>query len=258
MDPTLAWLPDGSPYSPLYDDVYRSHGGALAQARTVFLGGCGLPMGWEDRASCRILETGFGLGLNFLTSWAAWQADARHSTQLHFVSLEAHPVTAADLLRGVEALHAGDAEEAALLPRLQLLAEELARAWAGLRPGLQHWTFERGRVQLSLAMGEVRQMLPLLAQALPGPVDAVYLDGFNPEHNPAMWSTEVMQGVARLCRPGTRLASWCVSGEVRQRLRQAGFEWRKAPGLPPKRHRLEARYLGAGAGPCLRPGNGDA
>lgn len=254
MDPTLAWLPDGSPYNPMYDDVYHAHGSALAQARTVFLGGCGLPMAWEDRASCRILETGFGLGLNFLVSWAAWQADARRSTRLHFVSIEAHPVTAADLLRNVQALQAGHAEEAALLPRMQLLAEELARAWAGLRPGLQHWDFDDGRVRLSLGIGEVLDQLP----GLPGPVDAVYLDGFSPARNPAMWSAEVIQGVARLCHPGTRLASWCVAGAVRQRLRQAGFEWRKQTGLAPKWQRLEARYLGPADATGLRPGNAGA
>lgn len=247
MNPTLAWLPDGSPYSPRYDDIYRSHGGGLAQARVVFLGGCGLTMGWDDRASCRILETGFGLGLNFLVSWAAWQADARRSRDLHFVSVEAHPVDAADLLRGVQALQVADAQDAALRPRVQLLAEELARAWTGLRPGLQHWAFDHGRVKLSLAVGEVQDMLPLLAAALPGPVDAVYLDGFSPARNPAMWSSGVIEGVAQLCRPGTRLASWCVAGEVRARLQRAGFEWRKAPGLPPKRHRLEARYLSDGS-----------
>ena len=246
MEHALAWLPDGSPYSPLYDDVYRFRGaGALAQARSVFLGGCGLPMGWEDRPACRVLETGFGLGLNFLVTWAAWQANGHHSASLHFASLEAHPVAAADLLRGVASLPATDAEEAALLPRVLMLAEELAQAWEGLQSGLQHWDFDAGRVRLTLGIGEVREQLSQLAAELPGPADAVYLDGFNPTHHPGMWSTEVIQGVAHLCRPGTRLASWCVAGEVRQRLKRAGFEVRKKPGLPPKWHRLEARYLGA-------------
>lgn len=251
MEPTLAWLPDGSPYNPLYGDVYRTRAGALAQARSVFLGGCGLPMGWEDRPACRILETGFGLGLNFLVSWAAWQADAQRSQRLHFVSLEAHPVGEADLLQGARALQAGDTEDAALLPRVQLLAEELARAWRERHPGLQHWDFDGGRVRLSLGLGDVQDMLPLL----PGPADAVYLDGFSPARNPAMWTPEVIQGVAGLCRPGTRLASWCVAGAVRTRLRQAGFELRKVPGLPPKWHRLEGRYLGPAA---FRPGNAGA
>ena len=255
MEPTLSWRPDGSPYSPQYGDVYSPRASALAQARRVFLGGCGLPMGWEDRPSCRILETGFGLGLNFLLSWAAWQADSRRSARLHFASLEAHPVSAADLLRGVQALQASPGVEAALLPRVLMLAEELAQAWDGLQSGVQHWDFDAGQVQLTLGIGEVQAQLAQLARALPGPVDAVYLDGFSPARNPAMWSSAVIQGVARLCRPGSRLASWCVAGEVRARLRQAGFEVRKAPGLPPKWQRLEARYVGAA---LLRPGNAGA
>jgi tRNA 5-methylaminomethyl-2-thiouridine biosynthesis bifunctional protein len=251
MESTLAWQPDGSPYSPLYGDVYHSHGGALAQARRVFLAGCGLPAAWQDRAVCRVLETGFGLGLNFLTTWAAWQADPRRCAQLRYLCVEAHPVTADDLLRGLRALQAVHAEEAILLPRMQAQAEELARAWSRLHPGVQDWDLDGGRLRLTLGVGEVREMLP----ELQGPVDAVYLDGFSPARNPAMWSTGVMQDVARLCRPGTRLASWCVAGEVRARLQQAGFEVCKQPGLPPKRHRLEARYLGAadatqGAGPA--------
>jgi tRNA 5-methylaminomethyl-2-thiouridine biosynthesis bifunctional protein len=100
-------------------------------------------------------------------------------------------------------------------------------------------------------VGEVLEQLP----ALPGPADAVYLDGFSPARNPGMWSAPVIEAVARQCRPGTRLASWCVAGEVRQRLQQAGFAVRKAPGLPPKRHRLEATYLGAVP---IRPGNAGA
>jgi tRNA 5-methylaminomethyl-2-thiouridine biosynthesis bifunctional protein len=244
MHQPLEWLPDGEPYSPRYGDVYHSRAGALAQACTVFVGGSGLPALWQARADWRILETGFGLGLNFLTTWACWrewrQGSAPQGGTLHFVSIEADPVSAQDLLRGAQSLQAGDTADAVLLPRVQALAEPLALAWANLRPGLQDWLFDEGRVRLTLGVGDVLGLLPVL----PGPVDAVYLDGFSPARNPAMWSAEVMQGVARLCRPGTRLASWCVAGEVRARLQQAGFEVSKQPGLRPKRHRLEARYVG--------------
>ena len=235
------WLPDGAPHSPRFGDVYRSRSGGLAQARTVFLGGCGLPQAWRGREGCTVLETGFGLGLNFLATWAAWQADAQRCRQLHFLSVEAFPVAPADLLQGAGALQAGDAEDAALLPGVQALAEELAAAWATLQPGTQTLDFEQGRVRLTLAVGEAQ---PMLAQ-LSGPVDAVYLDGFNPARNPAMWSEATLQGVARLCRPGTRLASWCVAGAVRARLQALGFEVHRRAGLPPKWQRLEAIY-GAG------------
>jgi len=234
----VAWQPEGAPYSPRFGDVYRSRSGGLAQARTVFLGGCGLPAGWRGHEACTILETGFGLGLNFLTTWAAWQADAQRSGRLHFLSVEAFPVAPADLLQGTRTLQAGDAEDAALLPRVQALAAELATAWATLRPGVQTLDFEQGRVRLTLAVGEVQAMLAQLR----GPMDAVYLDGFNPARNPAMWSEDTLAAVARLCRPGTRLASWCVAGTVRARLQALGFAVQRRPGLPPKWQRLEALY----------------
>src|SRR6185436_10644778 len=55
-----------------YGDVYHPRAGAFAQARHVFLAGNGLPRRWAGRAHFVILETGFGLGHNFLATWAAW------------------------------------------------------------------------------------------------------------------------------------------------------------------------------------------
>lgn len=239
MSEAVEWRGAGEPYSPRFADIYRSAGAAaLPQAQQVFLAGCGLPQAWAGQARCRILETGFGLGLNFLVTWAAWQADARPCTELHFLSVEAYPVAADDLLRSAQALQATGAGDTTLLPQLQALARELAAAWSGVQAGVQTLHFAQGRVRLTLAVGEAQTML---AQ-LDGPVDAVFLDGFSPARNPAMWSQPTLQEVARLCRPGTRLASWTVAGEVRSRLRSLGFEVHKRAGLPPKRQRLEAVY----------------
>ena len=87
------------PRSPRFDDIYHSETGGLAQARHVFLGGCGLPGAWAGKPQWRILETGFGLGLNFLTAWQAWRDDPPRPRLLHFVSVEAWPVRPQDLLR---------------------------------------------------------------------------------------------------------------------------------------------------------------
>ena len=97
------WLADGTPRSPRFDDFYRRGTGGLAQAREVFLKGCGLPQAWAGQAQWRILETGFGLGLNFLATWQAWKNDPARPRILHFVSVEAWPVAAEDLVRSVNA-----------------------------------------------------------------------------------------------------------------------------------------------------------
>ncbi|WBY02158.1 tRNA (5-methylaminomethyl-2-thiouridine)(34)-methyltransferase MnmD [Ramlibacter tataouinensis] len=227
MAEPVEWLPDGTPRSARFDDIYRSHAGALAQARHVFLGGCGLPQAWAGRPQWRILETGFGLGLNFLAAWRAWKDDPQRPQILHFVSVEAWPVAAGDLLRS-----------AAATPELEPLARELAAQWWGLVPGFHRLQFEGGRVLLTLCVGEARPLLREQAFA----ADSVFLDGFDPQRNPAMWALDTLKAVARCCRRGTRLATWSVAGHVRRDLELCGFAVEKVPGLPPKHESLQARF----------------
>ena len=234
----VVWMPDGSPHSPRFNDRYRSRSGGLAQANFVFLAGTGLPAAWRGRDRFTVLETGFGLGLNFLSTWATWNADPQRCESLRFVSVEAYPVDATDLVRSACNEDTEEKPIPSIAVRLPALAEQLAQAWRGLSAGIQHWEFAGGQVQLTLAVGEVRAMLAALAcQA-----DAVYLDGFNPALNPEMWSAETLHLVAQHCRAGTRLATYTVAGRVRELLQQLGFRVEKRPGLPPKRHRLQAVF----------------
>lgn len=238
IEPVL-WMPDGSPHSPRFNDRYRSRSGGLAQAMSVFLAGTGLPAAWRDRDRFSVLETGFGLGLNFLCTWAVWEADPQRSKNLQFASVEAFPATAADLVRSASNADPDSQSESSIALRLPVLAEQLAQFWYGLSPGIHQWEFAGGRVQLTLAVGEVQAVLPELKfQA-----DAVYLDGFSPALNPQMWSAETLQLVAQHCQPGTTLATYTVARSVRERLRQLGFAVDKCPGLPPKRHCLKAVFM---------------
>jgi tRNA 5-methylaminomethyl-2-thiouridine biosynthesis bifunctional protein len=229
-DSGLYWDAEGRPRNARYgDDIYRARNG-LAQARHVFLAGCGLlgPQAlWRGAGSWAILETGFGLGLNFLAAWQAWRDDAQRPALLHFASVEAHPVDASDL-----------AASAAAYPELAPLAAELARAWTGLLPGVHRLAFEQGQVLLTVVIGEAPEAL----QHLDAAFDTLFLDGFDPERNPVMWSEAMLAAAARRLKPDARAASWCVAGAVRERLAGCGFEVERAPGLPPKRHCLRAVY----------------
>ncbi len=227
MAEPVEWQADGTPFSPRFDDIYRSQTGGLEQARHVFLQGCGLPQAWRSAPQWRILETGFGLGLNFLAAWHAWREDPERPRMLHFASIEAWPASAADLTRS-----------AAHYPELVPLAVELAAQWQGLLPGFHRFSFEGGQVLLTLCVGDVKPML----RELRFEADAVFLDGFSPDLNPDMWDEHTLQSVARLCRRGTRLATWTSMGTVKQALRQCGFFIKRAEGLAPKRHRLVGTF----------------
>jgi len=218
MSEPLEWHPDGTPHSLRFGDRYHSsaqHG--LAQARGSFLQGCGLPEAWRGKAQWRVLETGFGFGLNFLVTWAAWRADAARPRLLHFVSCEAWPVQADELAA---------------------LAQQLAAQWWGLLPGVHRLSFEQGQVLLTLYIGDAQT---LLRQHKP-PADSIYLDGFSPACNPEMWNLHTLKAVARCCSRGTRLATWCVARSVRDALTQNGFVVRKVAGMPPKQHNLQAVF----------------
>ncbi|HTH11615.1 MAG TPA: tRNA (5-methylaminomethyl-2-thiouridine)(34)-methyltransferase MnmD [Acidovorax sp.] len=227
MSEPIHWLPDGTPYSPRFGDRYHSENGGLEQARRVFLQGCGLPAAWAGQAQWRVLETGFGFGLNFLVTWAAWRADEQRPRLLHFVSTEAWPVSPADLSRATTA-H----------PELAPLAEQLHAQWWGLLPGVHRLAFEDGRVLLTLYIGDAQEMLRQQAPT----ADSVYLDGFSPSVNPEIWSAHTLKAVARCCRRGTQLATWTIARAVRDALAECGFEVQRVPGVPPKRDNLHATY----------------
>ena len=231
MPERIEWLEDGtaggSPYSPRFGDRYRSELGGLEQAKAVFLKGCGLPEIWAGQPQWCVLETGFGLGLNFLVTWAAWKADPQHPRLLHFVSTEAFPASADDVLRS-----------ARTHPELIPFAEQLQRQLWGLLPGFHRLVFENGQVLLSLCIGDAKAML----REHNFEADSVFLDGFSPLLNPGIWDVHTFKAVARRCRRGTRIATWTVARSVRDALAQCGFVVKKVPGIPPKRDNLQGEY----------------
>lgn len=229
-EPRLA--DDGAtPYSPAFDDVYHSASGGLEQARQVFLQGNGL-LGenprWQDKDRFVIVETGFGLGLNFLATWQAWRKDPKRCRRLHFVSVEKHPLTAADLARHL-----------APWPELADLAAQLVAAWPLPLPGLHRLHFDND-VTLTLGLGDASELLPQLRLR----ADAIYLDGFSPAKNPELWSPQIAADLGKLAAPGATLATWSVAEEVMATFSAAGFVLTKQPGFGTKRYRLEGRWPG--------------
>lgn len=226
----LALTPDGTPWSDTFGDVYHSADGGLGQANHVFLAGNGLPQRWRGRERFVVLETGFGLGLNFLATWASWRDDPERCERLHFVSCELHPFGADDLAR----LHRR-------WPQFAELSAALRAQWPVLAPGLHRLHLDGERVTLTLYFGDAREGLAqLVARA-----DAFYLDGFSPARNPELWSPQLCRQLAHLAAPGATLATWSVAGAVRRHLRDAGFELAKAAGFGGKRQMLRGHLPGA-------------
>lgn len=209
-----------------FGDIYHPRDGALGQARHVFLGGNGLPQRWQRRKRFAILETGFGLGNNFLATWAAWRSDPARSARLHFVSIERHPPVRQDLAR---------AHAASPLPQL---AASLVTQWPPLAPNLHRLAFDGDRVELLLYFGDVRNGV----REIIGRFDAFFLDGFAPAVNPAMWDGYVLGALGRLAANDATVATWSAARQVRDGLAAAGFVVERTQGFAGKREMTAARF----------------
>lgn len=227
LPPDLLFESDGTPISGRFGDVYFSRTDGLEETYHVFINGVGGAESWPDKEELTVGETGFGTGLNFLLTWSEWKKVAPPDARLRYISLEGFPLTKKQLESALESF-----------PSLADEAKELVANYPLPIPGFHHRIFDDGRVSLTLMYGEAAQVLSQLTAN----IDAWYLDGFAPSKNPEMWRPEVLEQVARLSHPGTRLATFTAAGFVRRGLESLGFEMEKAPGFGRKRECLRGRF----------------
>jgi tRNA 5-methylaminomethyl-2-thiouridine biosynthesis bifunctional protein len=233
---SLQWSDAGEPISGECGDVYYSRDNGLEESRYVFLRGNDLPQRWRHHSGryfC-IAETGFGTGLNFLLTWQAWRELPEPRPDLHYLSIEKHPLAREDLARAL-----------ANWPALASLAAALMDHYPGLLPGQHRVLLERGRITLDLWWEDVADALPDLASRGVALVDAWFLDGFAPACNASMWSRQVLQAAARLSHPMASFATFTAAGQVRRNLVDAGFEVERAPGFGRKRECLRGHITNA-------------
>ncbi|KTD08207.1 bifunctional tRNA (5-methylaminomethyl-2-thiouridine)(34)-methyltransferase MnmD/FAD-dependent 5-carboxymethylaminomethyl-2-thiouridine(34) oxidoreductase MnmC [Legionella jamestowniensis] len=238
----LSWC-NGLPVSVEFDDIYFSTEGGLQETEHVFIKGNRLLERWQVLPDDRfvIAETGFGSGLNFLLTWSLWMQHAPASARLYFISCEKFPLTKEDLGRCLD-----------LWPQLKNEAQALLAEYPVLTPGFHHLSFNNGRINLTLMLGEATSCFnellicgvePLESQLRTQYIDAWFLDGFAPAKNAAMWSEDLFRCIGLLSRLGTTLATFSAAGEVKKKLQQVGFNVQKLKGFGRKRDMITAEYI---------------
>lgn len=208
--------PDGSrtALSVRYGEAYGSRHGAAAQARHVFVEGSGT----HAHPGPRVLEVGFGLGVNFRATLAECSG---RGVPLDYLAYEFDPAPVA-VLREV-----AEAGEGAEHPAW----EGVLAGWGGPDP----LTVRMPGVSLTVRFEDIR------AAELPRDwATALYLDGFSPARNPEVWTPGVVGRLASALAPGGVLTTYSAAGQVRRALAAAGLEVERRPGPPGKREHLRA------------------
>lgn len=213
---------DGSAtlYSACYAQTFASRRGALTESRQVFLENSGVAARFGARLGAgtdtvRVLEVGFGTGLNFfVTAQACLQTPG---ARLDYTALEQTLLDAATVGGLGYAAQVGEIAEAYVSWRDGVQATDGAQVF-------EHKS-DHAAVRLELLLGEAT------TQTLPtGTFHAVYHDAFSPEVNPELWTEAFLAHLTAALLPGGTLVSYCVQGAVRRRLQGLGLEVGKRPG----------------------------
>ena len=189
--------------------------------------GHALPQRWQQRDRFVVLDIAFGAGLDFLATWQLWRADPQRCERLVYLAIEPRPLRPDELAaaHGV-APDAPGAELAALL----------REAWPPPTRNLHRLVFEAGRVELMLAVGDVRGWLTELVAEV---------DAFRIDETAALAARSTLEprdgrACARLAGPRATLLSAHADAAWAGAWASAGF--RLLPDSPPLEMRSKARF----------------
>lgn len=226
----VSWQSASTPFAPEYDDIYWSSSGGLEEKQHVFIEACELPERWAQLNSgdqFAIAELGFGFGLNFLLTLKAWQTHAPAGAKLNYVAYEKHLVAPADMAVMAQAF------------KLDGMFAQIGQQYPLPLPGT-HVLHVGNNCDLTLVVGDANDTLPQLKANL----DAVFLDGFSPSRNQALWSDKLLGHLTRQMRPGALLSTYSVAGALRRALQAEDLHVTRPPGFGNKRQMLIAKSPG--------------
>jgi tRNA U34 5-methylaminomethyl-2-thiouridine-forming methyltransferase MnmC len=207
---------DGSPtvYAVDLEEPYHSIHGAIQESEHVFL-----KQGLHTLAKSpvRLLEIGFGTGLNALLT----MADANEmGIEVYYHTVEKYPL------------------EYELYSKINY-EQFIDKSFPGwfLKMHKSPWG---ETLQISPVFTLFKEQSDFRSMTPPGSFDLVYYDAFDPQKQPYLWTEEIFCRVSVLMNPGGVLVSYTSKGSVRRALESCGFHVNKVPGPPGKREMIRA------------------
>lgn len=203
-------------FVPQLNEHYHSSAGALEESLFVFVE-AGLHAA-TPKPHLRVLEIGFGTGLNALCSLV----DARNrGLQLHYTGIEKYPVSEAEAQQLNFTSVVKGATHADFLPMH-------TAAWNQAVEIGSNFTLHK-------VLGDVQ------TADLPTPFDVCYFDAFPPEIQPELWTESIFAKLYQFAAPGAVMTTYCAQGQMRRNMKAAGWLVERLPGPPAKRHIIRAR-----------------
>ncbi len=204
-------------YVPELDEHYHSVRGAITESRHVFIE-AGLKQ--LKKKDIRILEMGFGTGLNALLTLAeANQSDI----SFNYTGIEKYPLDK----EITDSLNFESLIDHIAAGTLKLIHESPWHQEVMITP-----QFILKKIQC-----DIHQMERI------DEFDLVYFDAFAPEKQPELWTEDLFSKIFLSMKSNSILTTYSSKGTIRRNLKAAGFLVEKIPGPPGKREITRAYKL---------------
>lgn len=203
-------------YNRALDETYHSRHGAVPESQFVYidngLANC-------EKAHIRILEIGWGTGLNGILSLEFGRIKRLN---IEYTSLEKFPIS--------DQMGSTFIEKSNLLPATKALWQKMMYAqW-------EEWVTIEPNFVLNKQKVDVFDYEPNA-----GAFDMIYFDAFAPSKQPEIWDKSVLQKCFTALEPGAWLTTYCAQGQFKRNLKSIGFEVYERPGPIGKKEITVAR-----------------
>lgn len=218
--PEIATTRDGSHtlYSHQFEQHYHNPNGAVAESRHNFFEVNGLFRRLKEPGSIRVLEVGFGTGLNLLLMLDALsQADAKAT--VHYYSIEAWPIDGKTARAFNFGKHISKPE----------LNDTIVNVFNELQNGLNHFDLTPN-LKVTVFQGLFKDF-PLDDLR----VNYIFHDAFSPDVNQELWSGETFNRLRQLSAPDVLLTTYSAASRAKGAMAWAGWKLAKVKGALGKR-----------------------
>ncbi len=205
-------------YLPELDETYHSVHGAMQEAEHVFID-AGL-MHFKGSAEVKILEVGFGTGLNaFLTLLEVLNGNQ----QVKYFGVEAFPLS----FETIKQLN--------YVNQLKLTSKKQENFFEQIH--LAGWNQEN-ILDANFSLTKLKTKIENFDSS--EKFDLIYFDAFGPRVQPEMWEENVLRKMYDVLDSKGALVTYCAKGSVKRLLKEVGFEVETLPGPPGKREMTRA------------------
>lgn len=199
------------------NENYHSIHGAVQESEHVFIRN-GLLKLSETKTELKILEIGFGTGLNAMLSM---KAAALEKTSIYYEGLEAYPPKK-------EELSELNYQQLGQLKGFEKETEGIINC---------EWNV---KIKISNFFTLCKKEIQIENYSKNDFFDLIYFDAFGPRTQPEIWSLLNFKKIYNALRHRGIFVTYCAKGQVRRDLISVGFQVEKLPGPPGKREMIRA------------------